>query len=45
MRGVEFHAHPIRLLGLGVSGQKSAAQQNQQQWVELELEFLDWPSN
>ena len=45
MRGVEFHSHPIRLLGLGVSGQKSAAQQNQQQWVELELEFLDWPSN
>ena len=45
MRGVEFHSHPIRLLGLGVSGQKSAAQQNQQQWVELELEFLAWPSN
>ena len=45
MRGVEFHSHPIRLLGLGVSGQKSAAQQNQQQWVELELEFLDWPSS
>ena len=45
MRGVEFHSHPIRLLGLGVSGQKSAAQQNQQQWVELELEFLDWPNS
>ena len=45
MRGVEFHSHPIRLLGLGVSGQKSAAQHNQQQWVELELEFLDWPSS
>ena len=45
MQGVEFHSHPIRLLGLGVSGQKSTAQQNQQQWVELELEFLDWPSN
>ena len=45
MRGVEFHSHPIRLLGLGVSGQKSAAQQNLQQWVELELEFLDWPNS
>ena len=45
MRGVEFHSHPIRLLGLGVSGQKSAVQQNQQQWVELELEFLDWPNS
>ena len=45
MRGVEFHSHPIRLLGLGVSGQKSAAQHNQQQWVELELEFLDWPNS
>jgi DNA polymerase-4 len=45
MRGVEFHSHPIRLLGLGVSGQKCAAQQNQQQWVELELEFLDWPNS
>ena len=45
MQGVEFHSHPIRLLGLGVSGQKSTAQHNQQQWVELELEFLDWPSN
>ena len=45
MQGVEFHSHPIRLLGLGVSGQKSTAQQNQQQWVELELEFLDWPNS
>ena len=45
MRGVEFHSHPIRLLGLGVSGQKSSVQQNQQQWVELELEFLDWPNS
>ena len=32
---------PIRLLGLGVSNQKSATAQEQQPGVELELEFLD----
>ena len=41
---VEFRSHPIRLLGLGVSNQKSAAPHEPQQWVELELEFLDWPN-
>ena len=43
MQGVEFHSHPIRLLGLGVSNQKSATAQEQQPWVELELEFEPWP--
>ena len=43
MQSVEFHSHPIRLLGLGVSNQKSATAQEQQPWVELELEFEPWP--
>ncbi|MBQ4392735.1 MAG: DNA polymerase IV [Prevotella sp.] len=42
MQGVEFHSHPIRLLGLGVSNQKNVAQQEQKHWVELELEFKPW---
>lgn len=43
MQGVEFHSHPIRLLGLGVSNQKNATAQEQQPWVMLELEFEPWP--
>ncbi len=49
MRSVEYHAHPIRLLGLGVSNPGSAQpngdspSDNQQQWTELELEFEPWP--
>jgi len=43
MQSVEFHSHPIRLLGLGVSNQKNVTAQEQQPWVELELEFEPWP--
>ena len=43
MQQVEFHSHPIRLLGLGVSNQKSATPQEEPQWIELELEFEPWP--
>jgi len=43
MQSVDFHSHPIRLLGLGVSNQKNATAQEQQPWVELELEFEPWP--
>ena len=39
----ERHSHPIRLLGLGVSNQKNVTAQEQQPWVELELEFEPWP--
>ena len=39
----ERHSHPIRLLGLGVSNQKSATPQEENQWIELELEFEPWP--
>ena len=48
MEGVEFHSHPIRLLGLGVShpgSTLSAALASQQQWIELELEFEPWPED
>ncbi|KWW28472.1 MAG: DNA polymerase IV [bacterium P3] len=44
MQQVEFHSHPIRLLGLGVSNQKSATPQEENQWIELELEFEPWPN-
>ena len=40
MYSIEFHSHPIRLLGLGVSNQKNIPQERQR-WIELELEFMD----
>jgi DNA polymerase-4 len=43
MQQVEFHSHPIRLLGLGVANQKSSTELEKQPWVELELEFEPWP--
>jgi DNA polymerase-4 len=43
MQQVEFHSHPIRLLGLGVANQKSSTEPEKQPWVELELEFEPWP--
>ena len=53
MQSVEYHSHPIRLIGLGVSNPGSTlpnaalgsrqATTDQPQWIELELEFLDWP--
>ncbi|MBQ3909344.1 MAG: DNA polymerase IV [Bacteroidaceae bacterium] len=48
MEGVEFHSHPIRLLGLGVShpgSTPSAAIASHRQWIELELEFEPWPED
>ena len=43
MQSVDFQSHPIRLLGLGVSNQKSSTPQEEPQWVELELQFEPWP--
>ena len=43
MGEVEFQSHPIRLLGLGVSNQKSSNTHEDPRWVELELEFDPWP--
>ncbi len=48
MQSVEFHSHPIRLLGLGVSNPGSpppngGQASRQGAWVELELEFKPWP--
>ena len=42
---VEFHSHPIRLLGLGVANQKSSTVHEDPRWVELELEFEPWPED
>ena len=46
MSQVEFSAsHPIRLLGLGVSGHaddNAKKVQPRPEWRELELEFLPW---
>ena len=44
MKSVEFHSHPIRLLGLGVSNQKDIPQEHQR-WIQLELDFEEWPDN
>ena len=48
MQQVEFHSHPIRLLGLGVSNPGSFSSNGrlasrQGAWRELELEFEPWP--
>jgi DNA polymerase-4 len=45
MGDVEFHSHPIRLLGLGVANQKSSTVHEDPRWVELELEFGPWPED
>ena len=55
MQSVEFSSHPIRLLGLGVSNPGSSTpsgghgshsgEVHHPQWIELELEFQDWPSS
>ena len=45
LRQVEFHSHPIRLLGLGVSNQRGETEEEKSRWIELELEFEDWPDN
>ena len=39
MHSVEYHSHPIRLIGLGVSNQKGATDQPQPRWIQLELDF------
>ncbi len=41
LQQVEFHSHPIRLLGLGVSNQKSDLPYNKPRWIQLELQFKD----
>ena len=45
MKGVEYHSHPIRLLGLGVSNHKEELAEESPRWIELELEFEEWPSD
>ena len=45
LRQVEFHSHPIRLLGLGVSNQRGETEDEKPRWIELELEFKDWPDS
>ena len=43
MREVEYRTHPIRLLGLGVSKPHSDSPEKARHWIELELEFEDYP--
>ncbi|MBQ8988622.1 MAG: DNA polymerase IV [Prevotella sp.] len=43
MREVSYsREHPIRLLGLGVSGHRDDLPEEHQRWIQLELEFQDW---
>ena len=43
MREVSYsREHPIRLLGLGVSNHREDLPDNDQRWIQLELEFKDW---
>ena len=47
MQSVEYHSHPIRLIGLGVSNPggptATGGPASQQHWTELELQFEPWP--
>ncbi len=43
MKEVEYRSHPIRLLGLGVSNHKEEFTEEPPRWIELELDFKDWP--
>ena len=47
MQSVDYHTHPIRLIGLGVSNPGSppanGGPASQQHWTELELQFEPWP--
>ena len=43
MQSAGVSLRPIRLIGLGVSNQRSASTQEEQHWQELELEFEPWP--
>lgn len=45
LRQVEFHSHPILLFGLGVSNQKGETEVEKPRWIELELEFENWPDS
>ena len=45
MKEVEYRSHPIRLLGLGVSNHKEELAEESPRWIELELEFEEWPSD
>ena len=43
MREVDYsREHPIRLLGLGVSGHREDVPEEAQRWIQLELEFKEW---
>ncbi len=37
--GVDYHSHPVRLLGLGVSSHHTETPDKAPRWIELELEF------
>ena len=43
MNEVDYRQHPIRLIGLGVSGHHSELPSAARQWVQLELDFKAWP--
>lgn len=44
MQEVDYREHPIRLIGLGVSGHHDEETViDDRRWVELELEFQPWP--
>ena len=40
---VEYHSHPIRLMGLGVSNHRDELPDEKPRWIQLELEFEAWP--
>ena len=45
LREVDYRSHPIRLLGLGVSNHINDLPEEEPRWIQLELEFKDWPSD
>ena len=45
MQEVDYSRHPVRLIGLGVSGHHDDQPQPPRQWVQLELPFSPWPED
>ena len=43
MNEVDYRQHPIRLIGLGVSGHHGEQLPVVPQWIQLELDFKEWP--
>lgn len=45
LKEVDYREHPIRLMGLSVSNPTEETDRHSPEYIELELEFEDWPED